>query len=486
MRILQACSEVHPYSKTGGLGDMVGALAKTQARMGHDVSVVTPLYRGIRERFPAIEPFDWKMELPLGSRTISSKVWILRPAPRLTVYFIDQPDFYNRGELYHEHGKDYPDNASRFIFFSKAVVHLARYLPDSPGVVHLHDWQTGLVPLLIRHQQRWEGWGTPPATCLTIHNLMFQGVFAPDQFGFSNLPGSYFANDGVAGHGQLNCLKAGIVHADAITTVSPRYAREVTTEAMGCGLDGVLRARQGEFVGILNGVDLDEWNTTHNRFLKYPYSPDDLSGKAAQKADLQREVGLPVRAEVPLFGSITRIVEQKGVDLMLAALGEMLADDMQFVLLGTGDPKFEAAFVDLARRFPDKASIHIGFDQAFAHRIEAGCDFFLMPSRFEPCGLTQMYSQRYGTIPIVRKTGGLDDTVIDLTESLELPTGIKFERAEPQALAKAIRKALVLFRHPDLLAHYRRNGMQTDFSWARTAIQMTNLYQRALGQLHSK
>ncbi len=480
MKILLASSEVHPYSKTGGLGDMAGALAKTLARGGQEVGVVTPLYAGIRERFAGLQAVDLPLDLPLGARSVRGEVWSLEPSAGLTIYFIDQPAFYQRSTLYAKHGVDYPDNAERFIFFSKAVDHLARHLPWRPEVLHLNDWQTGLAALFVRHQRKLPGSGNAPRTCMTIHNLAYQGLFPAAQYALANLPWEYFNPGGVEFYGKLSSLKAGIAFGDAVTTVSPRYAREITTEEFGCGLDGLLRYRQRSLFGILNGVDYEEWSTINGPYLKYSYSAGDLSGKAANKLELQKEFGLPVDASVPLFGNIGRLVEQKGVELMLAALEEMLSANLQFVLLGTGLPAFELAFQHLARRFPAQVSVRIGFDEALSHRIEAGCDFFLMPSRFEPCGLNQMYSLRYGTIPIVRITGGLDDTVIDATEDIEKANGIKFGEYSSAALAKAIRKALVLYQEAELFARYRQNAMAADFSWERTAAKYLEAYQRAV------
>ena len=327
-----------------------------------------------------------------------------------------------------------------------------------------------------------DGWGTAPRTCLTIHNLAYQGIFPRAEFTLTNLPPDYFNPDGVEFYGQMNCLKAGIAYADVITTVSPRYAREITTPEFGCGLDGLLRQRQSDLFGILNGVDYEEWNTTHNPYLPHPYSADHLTGKTANKLELQKELGLPANAHIPLFGSITRLADQKGVDIQLGALEEMLSANMQFVLLGSGAPVFEQGYRDLAQRYPTKVAVRIGFDQGLSHRIEAGCDFFLMPSRFEPCGLNQMYSLRYGTIPIVRITGGLDDTVIDIAEDPERANGIKFTEYSTRALAKGIRKALALYGEPELLRHYRINGMKADFSWEKTARQYRRVYESLLTQ----
>jgi starch synthase len=480
MKLLLASSEVFPYSKSGGLADLVAALAKALAKGGHEVGLVTPLYRGIRARFPHLSHLDYGLELPLGSERMRAEVLTDRPAPGLTVYFIDRPEYYDRPGLYNDGRHDYPDNAQRFIFFSKSVVHLARYLTWAPELVHVHDWQVGLVPLLILHQRSYDGWSHGPRTCLTIHNLAYQGNFPRASYAYTNLPLDYFHPDGVEFWGLMSCLKAGISYADLLTTVSPRYAREITTPEFGCGLDPALRERHDSLVGILNGVDYEEWNTTKNAHLAHAYNLKDLSGKADCKAALQQEVGLPVEPNIPLFGSITRLADQKGVDIQLGALEEMLSAKMQFVVLGSGSAEFEAAYGDLARRFPGKVAVRIGYDHGLSHRIEAGSDFFLMPSRFEPCGLNQMYSQRYGAIPIVRVTGGLDDSITDLTEDVKKADGIKFREYSVRALAKAVRKALVLYQSPELLAHLRVNAMRADFSWDRTSQSYVELYQRIL------
>jgi starch synthase len=480
MNILLASSEVHPYSKTGGLADMVGSLGKALARAGHRVGVVSPLYQGIRERCAELKSAGTELDLPLGVRRVRGEVWRLDPEQGLTLYFIDQPELYQRAGLYQKDGVDYPDNAERFLFLSKAVAHLALNLEWKPDVVHLNDWQVAFAALFLHHQRPGAPGKPPPRTCMTLHNLAYQGVFPASQYVLANLPWNYFIPDGVEFYGQVNCLKAGITYADFITTVSPRYAREITTEEFGCGLDGLLRKRQPSLYGILNGVDYDEWNTTANPYLSFPYSAEDLSGKAQDKSLLQSEFGLPVDPKLPLFGSISRMVEQKGVDIMLGALEEMLNANMQFVQIGSGSPIFQRAFQELSRRFPARASVRIGFDQALSHRIEAGCDFFLMPSRFEPCGLNQMYSLRYATVPVVRATGGLDDTIIDPREDLERANGIKFDDYSGQALAKAIRKAIALYETPPLFHRFRLNGMAADFSWTRVAGRFIELYQKAI------
>ncbi|MGH7939833.1 MAG: glycogen synthase GlgA [Limisphaerales bacterium] len=477
MNVLIAASEVYPYSKTGGLADMAGALAKTLARAGHEARIVTPLYRGIHEQFPQIRREDWWFDLPLGPQRIQAELFSLAVEKNFTVYFVRQPDFYDRNGLYMEDDTAYADNAERFIFFSKCVVHLARYLPWRPDVIHVHDWQTGLVPALLQ-RQRTEGSGNTPPTCLTIHNLAYQGIFPAKAFELTNLPPEFFTMDTTEYFGHLNCLKAGIALADMMTTVSARYAREILTEEYGCSLDGLLRKRQARLAGILNGVDYEEWNTMTDAHIEAHYSSTRLAGKKINKVELQKEMGLPMTS-APLFGTISRLAEQKGIDIQLAALEEMLSADMQFVLLGAGSPAYEHGYHELSRRFPNKVAAKFGYHESLSHKIEAGCDFYLMPSRYEPSGLNQMYSLRYGTVPIVRATGGLDDSVVDYTENKARANGIKFSEYSPRALARAIRKALALYEHPNLLERYRKNGMKCDFSWERTVREYVRVYETA-------
>lgn len=479
MKILIASSELHPYSKTGGLADMVGALAHYLAEEGAQVTVVTPLYRGLKARYPDLRKLKFEVDVPMGARRVQGEIWHLKPNRRLTVYFVDQPAYFDRAGLYMEEGKAYHDNVERFLFFSKVVVDLARYSSNRPDVVHAHDWQAGLVPLLIRHQHARDGWVQAPATVFTIHNLAYQGQFPVWDYALANLPWDYYSPQGVEFYGGANCLKAGLVYADQLTTVSPSYAQEITTPAYGCGLDGVLRERlgQGALQGILNGVDYREWNTTKNPHLRFPYSLEDLAGKAAEKAHLQADLGLEVRADVPLFGNISRLVEQKGTDLIVEALRGRGDDSWQFVQLGTGDPGLEKALLEMAWREPKRVAVTIGYDASLAHRIEAASDFYLMPSRFEPCGLNQLYSLRYGAVPIVRSTGGLEDSVVDVREDVRQANGIKFQAPESTALGKGLDKAQALFQESSLLEHFRRNGMQADFSWNGTVRHYFKLYE---------
>jgi starch synthase len=479
MRILLATSELHPFSKTGGLADMVGALAKFLAKAGHTVGVVTPLYGAAKVDRSLLKPFEWRLDLPVGHRVFHGSVKTLTTAEGVTVYFVDQPDYFgNRDGIYFDAAGDYRDNPERFIFLSKAAVNLARYLPPAvrPEILHSHDWQTALVPLLVHHGRTREIWLKSPRTFFTIHNLAYQGRYEGPRYGSTNLPWDYFHTEGAEFHGDFNLLKTGIAYTDVVTTVSPSYAEEIKTAEQGCGLEGLLSRRTSSLVGILNGVDYEEWTTTGNPALPAPYSAIDLTGKGVCKAALQREMGLPIRPDVPLFGTIGRLADQKGHDILVPALEAMLEDDLQFVLLGNGSKVLEEGYRALMLRHPGKAACQIGFSQALSHRIEAGCDFFLMPSKFEPCGLNQMYSLRYGTLPVVRATGGLNDSVVDITEDPGRANGIKFTGYTPEAMTKALCKAVALYKEPALFQHFRETAMTVDFSWERTCQDYVRLY----------
>lgn len=477
MHILIATGEAYPYSKTGGLADMAGALAKYLAKGGHQVTLVTPHYACVRDHFPGLQPFDWQLGFPMDQGWEEGEILIDEPERNLRVLFISHKRYFHRPGLYGQGGRDYPDNAERFAFFDKAVVNLARYLPDKPDVVHVHDWQTGLVPLLMLHQEWQEGWLNAPRTLLTIHNLAYQGLFESSEFRWTNLPWDYFQAEGVEFYDKLNFLKAAIQFSDRLTTVSPRYAEEILEEPMGCGLSGLLSRRQADLSGILNGVDYSEWRTKRNPHLRSSYDWKQLAGKAREKRRLQQELGLELSPSTPLFGNVTRLTEMKGCDFVLEAL-ELLADrEWGFVLLGSGDARFEQAFTKLAASHPGRIAARIGFDVGLSHRIAAACDFYVMPSRFEPSGLNQLYSLRYGAVPVVRATGGLENSIIDAKEDLERANGIKFQEPSGKALAKAMLKALALYESQAWLKCYRLSGMKADFSWKSTAPKYVEIYE---------
>jgi starch synthase len=489
MKILHAASELVPYSKTGGLADMVAALAKYSSKAGHDVRVVTPLYPCVRDQLAKEKRKLRKVGpiyVPLGDGTAGAALWTAQLDDGVTVYFIEHEVYFNRPFLYGfkrgEETVDYPDNAERFIFFSKCVVDLARNGRWKPEVIHAHDWQTGMVPLLIRHQQWSGGWTNAPKTLFTIHNLLYQGLSKAADFSLTNLPWYYFNPDGAEYWKGLGLLKTGIVFADRLSTVSPRYAKEICTKEFGAGLDGLLTSRENVLSGILNGVDYEVWRTAGNPHLRADYDVADVSGKLTNKLALQAELELPVRPGAPLFATVTRIESEKGLELIVEAMEEMLARDLQYVLLGTGRKELVAAVAELGRRHPQNSRILIDFKGPLSHRIEAAADFYVMPSLVEPCGLNQMYSLRYGSIPIVRDTGGLHDTVTDAREDADAANGIKFAGKTGEALAHAMRKALDLYRDESALAHYRQNGMSADFSWPRFIPEYNKLYAMTLGR----
>ncbi len=490
MKILHAASELVPYSKTGGLADMVAALGKYLSKAGHEVRVVTPLYPCVRDQL-AKEKRKLRKAGGIFVRhdykQAGAAVFTTALDDGVTVYFIEHEEYFNRPHLYGfkrgEDTVDYVDNAERFIFFSKCVVDLARRGKWKPDLVHAHDWQTGMVPLLIRHQHWNDGWTEAPKTLFTIHNLLYQGLSAALNYAWANLPGYYFSPDGAEYYGGLGLLKTGIAFADRLSTVSPRYAEEIRTPEFGAGLDGLLNHRKEVLHGILNGVDYEVWRTVGNPHLKAEYDATALAGKLTNKLALQAELGLPVRADVPLFATVTRIESEKGIPLIIEAMEEMLARDMQYVLLGTGRKELVAALTELGERHPQNSRIIIDFKTPLSHRIEAGADFYVMPSLVEPCGLNQMYSLRYGAVPIVRDTGGLHDTVTDARQNASAADGIKFSEEAGAALAHAIRKALDLFREPAALDHYRQNGMAADFSWPRFLPQYEALYAKTVGRV---
>ena len=474
MEILFVASEVAQFSKTGGLGDVAGALPRALAARGHRVVVVTPRYGTIDPEAKGLE------RLPHGLWAGGHGFALYRADGPAPVYFVEHEHFFgHRRGLYVEHGRDYADNAERFAFFTRAALSVPRAVGLSPEILVLNDWQTALAPWLLSHEFAGQPWAAKVRTVFTIHNLSYQGVFGADAIHRVGLPSYVLRPEAMEFHGALNLMKAGLVFSDALATVSPNYAREIQTPEFGEGLDGLLRHRAQRLTGILNGIDVEDWDPTKDRHLPARYSAQDLAGKARCKEALQREMGLPVRADVPLVASVGRLAEQKGMDLVAATLPELLGMDVQLALLGSGQHHYEELFRRVARERPDRLAARIGFDEGLAHRIEAGADLFLMPSRFEPCGLNQMYSLRYGTVPVVRAVGGLDDTVEDW-DGHDRGTGIKFRDYHPGALLWGLRRALDAFRDRRAWLGLIARGMAQDFSWDSSAAR----YEELFGRLH--
>jgi starch synthase len=471
MEILFVASEVAPWSKTGGLGDVAGALPRALAARGHAVAVVTPRYGSIDPRAAGLVRSDARLRV----RGEAAALWT-KKAGGATFHLVESERLFGaRRGLYGERGHDYPDNAERFTFLARAALAVPAAIGMRPRIVHANDWQTGLVPYLLRHEHARDETVAAARTVFTIHNLAYQGVFPKEVVPHLGLPWGVFRHEAMEFFDQLSFMKAGLTFADALTTVSPTYAREILTPEGGFGLDALLRHRLAALHGILNGIDVAEWDPANDPHLPSHYSARALAGKARCKAALQRELGLPVRAGVPLLAMVSRLAEQKGVDLVVATLPELLSRDVQLGVLGSGERRFEEALARAARDRPDRVAARIGFDEGLAHRLEAGGDAFLMPSRYEPCGLNQMYSLRYGTVPVVRAVGGLDDTVEDY-DGWNRGTGFKFRDYTPAALLLAARRAVETWRDRRAWRGLVHRGMSQDFSWDRSAASYEALY----------
>lgn len=488
LRILFVAPEVAPFARTGGLGEVTGALPRALAALGHEVRVVMPLYQTVRDGGFPLTALPARLQVPSAFGTRAARVWQGRlpdrggPAGEVPVYFLEQDEYFARPQLYGDETGDYPDNAARFVFFCRAALELAPRLGWFPHVFHCHDWQTGLLPAYVRFLPGLDSGLSAAATVYTVHNLAYQGVFPAWTFPLTGLPPALFQPAGVEFLGFVNFMKAGLLYADLLTTVSPTYAEEVCTPELGFGLDGVLRTRRAEFVGILNGVDYAVWSPERDPFIAAPYSATDLRGKAICKAALLRAFNLPEDLTTPLIGMVSRLVDQKGFDLLAAALDRLLAMDLRLVILGSGYAPYEEFLTALQRAYPQKVGVRLGFDDALAHQIEAGSDCFLMPSRYEPCGLNQIYSLRYGTIPIVRATGGLRDTVVPFDPATGEGTGFVFQQASGDALLAAVGEAVRVFADRASWQRLIRNAMAQDFSWERSAARYDELYRQTVAR----
>jgi starch synthase len=470
MEILFVASEVAPWSKTGGLGDVAGALPRALAARGHAVSVVSPRYGSIA----ASRAGFVRKDAALRVRGEATALWVRKGPP--DVYLVEHERLFgSRRGLYGEAGHDYPDNAERFAFLARAALAVPGAMRLRPRIVHANDWQAGLVPWLLRHEHAQDPALAGARTVFTIHNLAYQGVFPKEVVPHLGLPWSVFRPEAMEFYDRLSFMKAALTGADALTTVSPTYAREILSPEGGFGLDPVLRLRRDHLHGILNGIDVAEWDPATDPHLPAHYSARAPGGKARCKAALQGELGLPVRADAPLVAMVSRLAEQKGLDLLVAALPDLLARDVQLAVLGSGERAYEEALARAAWELPDRMAVRIGFDEGLAHRLEAGGDAFLMPSRFEPCGLNQMYSLRYGTVPIVRAVGGLDDTVEDY-DGWNRGTGFKIREYTPAALLLAARRAFDTHRDRRAWRGLVARGMAQDFSWDRSAASYEALY----------
>ena len=486
LNLLMVSSEAVPYAKTGGLADVAGVLPLELAKLGHDVILLLPRYRCLSESGRSFRSVC-RLHVPTPQGLVETLIEedILSVGVgdrRVRVWTIRNEAFFDRPGLYQDHGTDYSDNLDRFSFFCRATIEVIGHLQTAcrwdTHILHLHDWQTALCAVYLNtvDRNRPEVLGT--RTVLTLHNVGYQGLFPGEQFEKTSLPPSLFTPVGLEYYGSVNLLKGGMVFADYVTTVSPTYAREILTPKFGFGLEGVLHNRADRLLGILNGIDIDRWNPETDSYLPATFSVIDRSGKRVCKQALQREFQLP-ESSAPLLGIIARLTSQKGLDLVATIVPQLLAMDLQLVILGTGEPELEAKFTALQARYPRRIGLRIGFDEGLAHRIEGGADVFVMPSRYEPCGLSQLYSLRYGTVPVVRKTGGLADTVVPLTaraRQVGRATGFHVEEDRADALLDVLRRVVAVYQDRSMWDRLVEAGMTTDVSWARSANEYDRLF----------
>jgi starch synthase len=473
MNIIQIASEAVPFVKTGGLGDVAGALPLALAKEGHNVSIILPYYTAkISPKKFKLKEAKTSFKVSIENKDVEGELFTCKLAHNVTAYLIKQGRYFDRSELYQTTEGDYPDNAERFVFFARAALFVASQL--KPDVIHCHDWQSSLVPVYLKtiykNHKSFEG----IKSLLTIHNLGYQGTFPHTMMSLTGLGWEHFTFDKLESYGKLNFLKGGISFADAISTVSKKYAEEILTPEFGCGLENALVYRKNVLTGIVNGIDYNEWSPEIDEYLPGKFSPSNIAGKAVCKAKVQETFKLAQRPEIPLIGIISRLTAQKGFDLLEKAMPELMKMEIQLVILGTGEKKYHELLLNLAKEYPQKIAVRIAFDNSLAHQIEAGSDFFLMPSRYEPCGLNQMISLKYGTIPIVRATGGLDDTIH------HAENGFKFTSYAPQAMINCILEALSVFKNRVQWLALQKNAMMCDFSWNASAKEYINLYKRML------
>jgi starch synthase len=489
VKILFATTEAVPFAKTGGLGDVGGSLPLELANLGHEPVVVMPAFRQALQSGRTIEPTGIQFEVPIGRKMVAGT--FLRstlPGDRVPVYLVQQDGYYDRPELYCERGNDYKDNCERFVFFARAALEAITRLNLGTEVVHAHDWQSALLPAYLKTELR----GVPPfdslVSLLTVHNIAYQGSFWHWDMELTGIDWKYFNWRQMEFYGNLNFLKTGIAFADVVTTVSPRYAQEIQSPPLSCGLEGILSHRRNDLFGIINGVDYSVWNPETDPHLDgHHYGVNTFAtGKRACKVALQQEVGLPVVDGQPLVAMVGRLADQKGFDLVADVIGQWAeTSPVQWVILGTGEPRYHDMLTDLAARHPERVAVQLGFSNELAHRIEAGADIFLMPSRYEPCGLNQLYSLKYGTVPVVHATGGLADTITNLTdETLSAGTanGFSFENYSPIALAQTLERACQTYFNRGVWEQLIRTGMSQDWSWTHSAREYSRLYEYALAR----
>ena len=481
LQILMVFSEIAPFAKTGGLADVGGALPRALSDLGCKVHLVMPFYNRYLEELNTEAPLVENLPVTFGSQVVSADVYQGKLTDAIDIYFIRRDEFFDRTYLYGTPRGDYFDNFHRFTYFCRAALALWPAVQIQPDVVHCHDWQCGLIPAYLKFLYGDEDYWAETVSMFTIHNLAYQGRFGAELYPITGLPASFFNISGMEFWGAMNFMKAGIVCADVITTVSPRYSKEIQTEEYGHGLEKVLQIHRRKLHGIINGADYETWNPENDPYIAANYSKGNLDGKRICKLDLLREAKLPERLmNRPLLGVISRLADQKGFDLLVAVMEKLVAEDLGLVILGLGAENYHTLLTELANRYPARVAVKLEFDERLAHKIEAGADIFLMPSLYEPCGLNQLYSLRYGTVPVVRATGGLYDTIHPFDPKKGEGVGFRFIKYEPSELWDAIKTAIDLFYKTEIWQQIMSNGMAEDFSWQSSARHYLNLYEKAV------
>ena len=483
MRVLMITPEATPFAQTGGLGEVISALPAELAGLGVEVDVVMPKYRGISSDNYDIQKMDLTINVTLNAKKVSSGLWTYGDKRGVRYLFLDCEEYYDRENLYGTADADYEDNAERFVFLTRAAIELALLTNTHYDVFHSHDWQAALTPVYLRTLYAGEPLLQESSTVMTIHNLGYQGIFWHLDMPLVGVGWEFFTPKHMEFHGKLNFLKSGIVFSDQVNTVSQGYRNEILTPEFGFGLEGILQEKGSSLSGILNGVDYTVWNPECDTHIAANYSSENLSGKARCKADLQKIAKVPELPHVPLIGMVSRLSSQKGIDILAGALPSLMELDLQVVVLGTGEARYKTIFSELAETYPGKTGIFLSYDYELAHKIFAGSDIILVPSRYEPCGLNQLYALKYGTVPIVRSTGGLTDTVEEFSSELDSGTGFQFAEQDPAALEATVLKAVDLFlNEPPTWKRLMMRGMKKDFSWKRSAQEYLQLYRRAVQQ----
>jgi starch synthase len=491
LKILMAYSEISPFSKTGGLGDVGGALPKALKELGHDVRLITPQYRVVNERKYILREVIrlQNIEIPVGREAQACPINVksaFLPGTKVQVYFLDYKPFFGREGLYTDPatGKDFPDNAARFALFCRGSLETLKKLQWQPDIIHCNDWQTGLIPFFLKTHYRGDPFYSGICSQMTVHSFAFQGNFGPSWVSKLGLnPSDFYPGSPIENHGQISFLKAGIEYADVINTVSETYAREsLSSSEFGCGMEGVLKVRKRDYSGILNGADYQVWDPMKDSRIPKVYGPNTLEAKEENKKALCEQFGLPYDAKRPVVATISRLTDQKGFNLIRDAYEDLMRTGAYYVLLGLGDTAYQRFFEKMKKKYPDQTGINYSFDETLSHLIMAGADMFLMPSSFEPCGLTQLYGLKYGTVPVVRKTGGLADTVEPVDPATGKGTGFVFEKAVPEVMMAALRQAVQTFADKKAWLKIMKNGMKQDYSWAQSARKYVQGYSKCMSK----